>query len=67
MQCIIKNLISDESAQGLVEYSFALALVALIAVVALSLMGGSIQNFFNTSKNELSGVKTTISNIAETN
>jgi Flp pilus assembly pilin Flp len=46
-----RQLAREERGQGLVEYSLVIALVALAAVVALSLMGSSVTDFLTTAAN----------------
>jgi pilus assembly protein Flp/PilA len=38
----IRSLWSEEQGQGLTEYALILALVALVAIVALALIGGEV-------------------------
>jgi pilus assembly protein Flp/PilA len=41
-----EHALRRESGQGMVEYALILALIALIAVVALGLLGGQVAAFF---------------------
>ena len=43
----------DEEGQALVEYGLILALIAIIAIVALSFLGGSVNNTLNTVANKV--------------
>ncbi|MDA8193060.1 MAG: Flp family type IVb pilin [Thermaerobacter sp.] len=45
----------DEEGQALVEYGLILALIAIIAIVALSFLGGSVNNTLNTVANKVGG------------
>ncbi len=42
----IKNLIRKEEGQGMVEYGIILGLVSVLAIGALTLMGGDINGVF---------------------
>jgi len=50
------NRIRNERGQGMAEYALILALVSIIAIAALSLLGGDIKNVFNQIADKLSGV-----------
>ena len=50
---LLKKLFSDESGQGLVEYALIIALIAVVAVAAITILGGRIANMFNTVANDL--------------
>ena len=39
---------SDEDGQGLAEYALILALIAMIAIIALMFMGGSVSKILST-------------------
>ena len=43
MLCSLK-----QSGQGMVEYALILVLVAIVAIVAMTIMGASISNLFKT-------------------
>ncbi|MFQ5912358.1 MAG: Flp family type IVb pilin [Nitrospinota bacterium] len=43
----LRRLWRNEEGQGLVEYSLIIALVAIAVVLALTALGGNIQNTFN--------------------
>ena len=49
------NILRDESGQGLTEYALIIALVAIVAVAALTLLGGQINAIFNDINGELGG------------
>ena len=49
----LNNLISDETAQGLVEYSLMLSLIALVVVGALVIFGETLLDLYNTIKGEV--------------
>jgi pilus assembly protein Flp/PilA len=45
----------DEKGQGLTEYALIIALVAIVAVAALTLLGGQIDTIFGEITGELGG------------
>ena len=47
MKQILKNLMTEESGQDLIEYALVAALVGLGSVAAMSTLAGSISNTFN--------------------
>lgn len=49
----IKNLVSNEEGQGMVEYGLILALVAVVVIVVLTTMGDKIKNVFTNVNNKL--------------
>ena len=49
------NVLRNEKGQGLTEYALIIALVAIVAVAALTLLGGQIDTIFGSITNELSG------------
>lgn len=51
----VYNIIKDESGQGLTEYALIIALVAIVAVAALTLLGGQISQIFNDINDDLGG------------
>lgn len=46
----LRNLRDGEEGQGLVEYALILGLVAVVATVVLTEIGGDITNVFNEIK-----------------
>lgn len=50
---LMKNFINDESGQGLVEYALIVGLIALVAVAAVALAGGHVNNIWNSISTEL--------------
>jgi pilus assembly protein Flp/PilA len=46
--------LKDKKGQTLVEYGLILALVAVVVIGVLTLLGGQLQNIFNTVTNTLS-------------
>jgi len=52
---MLKSLFMDESGQGMVEYGLIIALVAVVIVIALTAMGGSVKGIFTTITGKLGG------------
>lgn len=42
----VKGFVRDEEGQGLVEYALILALIAIIVIVALSILGQKVNNTY---------------------
>ncbi len=53
MTSLIKRLWTEESGQGMAEYGLILALVAIAVIVALGLMGDSINEKFKAVTEKL--------------
>jgi pilus assembly protein Flp/PilA len=53
MRALLDRFVTDESGQGLIEYSLIVALVATALIAILVLFRNSVGNVFNTSRNEL--------------
>ena len=49
------RFLRDERGQGLTEYALIIALVAIVAVAALTLLGGQIDSIFGSITSELGG------------
>ncbi len=49
------NVLHNEKGQGLTEYALIIALVAIVAVAALTLLGGQIDTIFGNITTELGG------------
>ena len=45
---MLKRLFWNEEGQGLVEYGLILGLVAIVAIAALTSMGGGLRSIFGT-------------------
>lgn len=52
---MLKNILKDESGQGLVEYGLILALVSVIAIAALQLLGTKVNHTLSEVTTELEG------------
>jgi len=50
---------AQEKGQGLVEYALILVLIAIVVIVALTVLGGQVGNVFNDITNGLKRVPTT--------
>jgi pilus assembly protein Flp/PilA len=48
-----KQVLSNDRGQGLVEYALILVLIALVAVAAMTTLGGKVNNTFTTVNNRL--------------
>ena len=53
MKKMLRNLIIDETGQGLVEYALIVGLIALVAVVAITASGTSIGAIWDTISTKL--------------
>jgi pilus assembly protein Flp/PilA len=49
------DIMRNESGQGLTEYALIIALVAIVAVAALTLLGGQISAIFGDINGDLGG------------
>jgi len=47
------TFLKDESGQGMVEYALIIGLIAVVAIVALVLLGPKIRGMFNNANNKL--------------
>ena len=56
----LKNWFTSEEGQDLIEYALIIALMVVVAVVALSLLGGQISTLWVTISNWLSGINATV-------
>jgi pilus assembly protein Flp/PilA len=52
----IKNFLREDDGQGMVEYGIILGLVSVLAIGALTLMGGDISGVFNSVEGSLNGL-----------
>ncbi|MDP9346068.1 MAG: Flp family type IVb pilin [Actinomycetota bacterium] len=52
----LRALRTDENGQGMVEYALILVLVSIIAIVALTAIGTSVNTVFTTVGDALSAV-----------
>ena len=52
---MLKNFYNDESGQGMVEYGLLVALIAVAAIAAIRVIGGSLSTMFNSVAGDLEG------------
>ena len=50
---MVKNFFENEEGQGLVEYALILVLISIAVIVAMTLLGGKVNNTFNNVQNKL--------------
>ena len=53
MKLALAHLLDDEEGQGLTEYALILALIAIVAIAALTLLGGKVTSVLNTISSSL--------------
>jgi len=53
LQTLLQRVFDDEEGQGLTEYALILALIAIIAIAALTLLGGKVSNVLSTVANSI--------------
>jgi pilus assembly protein Flp/PilA len=53
MKQLLKNLVTEDSGQDLIEYALVAALVGLGAVASITALKNSISNTFNTIGSQL--------------
>ncbi|HVA36352.1 MAG TPA: Flp family type IVb pilin [Candidatus Dormibacteraeota bacterium] len=53
MKTALMNLVRDEDGATLVEYGLLLALIAVVAIGALTLLGKNVTNMFSTVANDV--------------
>jgi pilus assembly protein Flp/PilA len=51
LSCLLVQLQQDEEGQGLSEYALLLALIAIVAIAAVTFMGGQVSNELSTIAN----------------
>jgi Flp pilus assembly pilin Flp len=56
MSNVLVRFVRDDSGQDLVEYSFLIVFIALVATVGLAALGVSINDFYNTIAGVLDGI-----------
>ena len=49
----LKHFFWDDSGQGIVEYGLILALIAVVVIVAIKALGGSVSGIFNKIAEEV--------------
>ncbi len=53
LQALLTRVFDDEDGQGLTEYALILALIAVVAIAALTLLGGKVTDVLNTIASSL--------------
>jgi pilus assembly protein Flp/PilA len=53
LQTWLSRVFDDEEGQGLTEYALILALIAIIAIAALTLLGTKVSNVLSTVANSI--------------
>jgi pilus assembly protein Flp/PilA len=53
LQMMFARAIEDEEGQGLTEYALILALIAVVAIAALTLLGGKVTSVLNSAASSL--------------
>jgi pilus assembly protein Flp/PilA len=48
MKLALAHLLDDEEGQGLTEYALILALIAIVAIVALQILGGKVSGVLSS-------------------
>ena len=56
MKQLLKNLMSEDSGQDLIEYTLLAALIALVAIASVGALGKTVNNVFNNVDTSLSNV-----------
>lgn len=49
----IKSLLGDEEGATMVEYALMVALIAVVAIAAVTLLGGKVKQTFQTSSDAI--------------
>lgn len=55
----LMRFFKDEDGQGMVEYGLIIGLIAIVVIVALSLLGPKVADMFNTAGTALDNAKNT--------
>ena len=53
LQLALARILDEEEGQGLTEYALILALIAVIAIAALTFLGGQVTKTLSTAANSL--------------
>ena len=48
LQLVLARVLDDEDGQGLTEYALILALIAVVAIAALTFLGSNVKSILNT-------------------
>jgi len=53
----VLSVLKSEKGQGMVEYGLIIALVSIAVIVAITALGGNLNNIFNTINNTLRDIQ----------
>jgi pilus assembly protein Flp/PilA len=53
LKLMLARVLDEEEGQGLTEYALILALIAIVAIAALTLLGGQVTSKLNTVASSL--------------
>ena len=53
----IMSVLKSEKGQGMVEYGLIIALVSIAVIVAITALGGNLNNIFNTINNTMRDIQ----------
>ena len=53
LQLLFARAMDEEEGQGLTEYALILALIAVVAIAALTLLGGKVTSVLNSASSSL--------------
>jgi pilus assembly protein Flp/PilA len=53
----VMSVLRSEKGQGMVEYGLIIALVSIAVIVAITALGGNLNNIFNTINNTLRDIQ----------
>jgi pilus assembly protein Flp/PilA len=53
LQLMLARAVDEEEGQGLTEYALILALIAVVAIAALTLLGGKVTDVLSTAANSI--------------
>ncbi len=53
LQLMLARAVDEEEGQGLTEYALILALIAVIAIAALTFLGGKVSDVLSTAANSI--------------
>jgi pilus assembly protein Flp/PilA len=53
IQHLVDRILRSEDGQGLPEYALILALIAVVAIAALTFLGGQVTNALSTAGNSI--------------
>lgn len=57
---VVQRLVISEEGQGLAEYGLIIGLISLVAILALTAMGGSVSGMFGTISSKMEAVSSSV-------